>query len=138
MIKGINHITIAVRDLDRSFLFYRNVLGFKPLLKHSRGAYFLAGDLWFCLDLDASTRKEVLPEYTHFAFSVDSKHYLDIASKITSSGVRLWKKNVSEGDSLYFLDPDGYKLEVHVGDWKSRMKSIREKPWEENMHFFDV
>lgn len=65
MISGINHITIAVKNLEESFSFYKNVLGFQPLMRHSKGAYFLAGDLWFCLDLDSTTRKEPLPEYTH-------------------------------------------------------------------------
>lgn len=136
MIKGLNHITISVRDLEQSFVFYKEVLGFKPLMKHSKGAYFLAGDLWFCLDLDSTTRKEALPEYTHFAFSVEQKDFAVISRKIKESGANLWKENVSEGDSLYFLDPNGHKLEIHVGDWKSRMQSTKENPWTNSLEFF--
>ncbi|KPJ49965.1 glutathione transferase, partial [candidate division TA06 bacterium DG_26] len=33
MIRGINHITLAVRDIDESFKFYADVLGFKPIQK---------------------------------------------------------------------------------------------------------
>ncbi len=136
MITGMNHVTFAVTDLDRSFRFYQNVLGFKPLMKHSKGAYFLAGDLWFCLDLDSSTRKQALPEYTHFAFSVAPNDFSTLSKKIISSGTTVWKENKSEGDSLYFLDPDGHKLEIHVGDWQSRVQSAKEKPWGENVQFF--
>jgi catechol 2,3-dioxygenase-like lactoylglutathione lyase family enzyme len=137
VIKGINHITLAVSNLEKSFSFYRDVLGFKPLMRHSKGAYFLAGDLWFCLDLDTKTRKEALPEYTHFAFTVGPNAFDLVSAKIRESGAKVWKENVSEGDSLYFLDPDGHKLEIHVGDWKSRIKSAKEKPWNETVVFFD-
>lgn len=33
----------------------------------------------------------------------------------------------SEGQSFYFLDPDGHKLELHVGDLASRLVQCREK-----------
>ncbi len=125
MLKGINHITIAVKNLEKSFNFYKDILGFKPLMKHSKGAYFLLGDLWFCLELDSNTRSEPLPEYTHIAFSVDSNDFEAISDKIVLSGSKIWKENRSEGDSLYFLDPDGHKLEIHVGDWKSRLESYK-------------
>jgi hypothetical protein len=46
------------------------------------------------------------------------------------------RQNLSEGDSLYFLDPDGHKLEAHVGDLKSRLAQCRVKPYA-GMRFFD-
>ncbi|MBF12774.1 MAG: hypothetical protein CMF46_00165 [Legionellales bacterium] len=55
---GINHINISVTDIARSFLFYKDVLGFNPLCESEGSAYFLAGDpdtpgcLWFSLDFD--------------------------------------------------------------------------------------
>ncbi|AFT69103.1 Metallothiol transferase FosB [Alloalcanivorax dieselolei B5] len=44
-------------------------------------------------------------------------------------GIPLWKDNRSEGDSLYFLDPDGHKLEFHCSDLASRLSTLREKPY---------
>ena len=49
MITGINHITLAVRDAEVSFEFYRDVLGFRPLARWPTGAYLLAGDVWLAL-----------------------------------------------------------------------------------------
>ncbi|KAB8321112.1 hypothetical protein SD81_006350 [Tolypothrix campylonemoides VB511288] len=49
MITGINHINLSVKDLEESFKFYQEVLGFQPIAKWKKGAYFLAGDLWFCI-----------------------------------------------------------------------------------------
>ena len=59
MITGLNHITLAVKDIEESFSFYRTVMGFIPLCKWEGSAYFLVGNpdqpgcLWFCLDRDA-------------------------------------------------------------------------------------
>ena len=137
MIRGLNHITIAVKDLEKSFTFYKDLLGFKPLMKHSKGAYFLAGDLWFCLQLDPRTRAEALPEYTHVAFTVDQNDFSKLSKKLMSAGVTFWQDNVSEGDSVYFVDPDGHKLEIHVGDWRSRIQSAKAKPWNDSLEFFE-
>jgi len=108
-------------------------LGFKALLKNAGGAYFLAGDMWFCLEVDRRVRNGPLPEYTHFAFSVSQNDFESLSEKIRNSGAKIFKDNKSEGNSLYFLDPDGHKLEIHVGDWRSRIESYRSK---KNMTFF--
>lgn len=44
-------------------------------------------------------------------------------------------ERTSEGNSLYLLDPDGYKLELHVGHWQSRLAAVKEAPYE-GMEFF--
>ena len=62
MITGINHITLSVIDLDKSFDFYIEVLGCKPVAKWKQGAYLLAGDLWLCLSVDEQTRLGTLPK----------------------------------------------------------------------------
>lgn len=125
MIRGLSHLTLAVRDLKESFAFYRDVLGFKPLMLKPRHAYFLAGDLWVCLEEDPSARAR--EDYTHFAFSVDADDFAAFAARIRA-GARTFKENRSEGDSLYFLDPTGHKLEIHVGDVRSRLAVYRGQP----------
>lgn len=125
MISGINHVTLSVRSLDESFSFYSNVLGFKPLMRNEKSAYFLAGNLWFCIEEDRDTRTRELPEYTHIAFSVSQENFLQVADQIRTSGTKVFKENKSEGDSVYFLDPNGHKLEIHVGNWESRLAAYR-------------
>ncbi len=119
MISGINHITLAVRDIETSFDFYRNILGFKPLCKWHSGAYFLVGKLWFCLSHDEQA--QATNDYTHIAFNVSNDDFEKLRSKILANKVKIFKDNQSEGDSLYFLDPDGHKLEIHVGNWQTRI-----------------
>lgn len=123
MINGMNHITLAVTDVEKSFNFYKNTLALKPLCKWDKGAYFLIEDVngpafWFCLNQD--NNRIANPCYTHYAFSVAPHHFEAMSQKIINSGAFIFKENTSPGESLYFLDPDGHKLEIHAGDWQSR------------------
>ena len=129
MISGINHVTLSVRDTARSIAFYRDVLQFRAVARWPKGAYFLAGDLWLAIVEDARVRDGALPEYTHVAFSVSQADFQAAAGRIRGSGARVWKENRSEGASLYFEDPDGHKLEIHVGDLATRLAECRRNPW---------
>jgi catechol 2,3-dioxygenase-like lactoylglutathione lyase family enzyme len=130
MITGLNHITLAVKDVEISFAFYRDILGFTPLCKWEGSAYFLVGNLhdshalWFCLDRDSN--RQMTSCSTHYAFTVSPEDFKAKSEHIINSGAFLFKENISPGESLYFLDPDGRKLEIHVDDWKSRLKAKKE------------
>lgn len=126
-VQGLNHITIAVRDLDRSILFYQHYLGFQPLVRWSKGAYLQLEQLWLCLSVGSVADKT---DYMHIAFSVDREGMQSIRSRIQSGEIAEWQPNSSEGESLYFLDPDGFKLEVHIGDLQTRLHSLRDRPYE--------
>lgn len=130
MISALNHITLSVSDLERSFAFYADTLGLRPRAKWARGAYLSAEGLWLCLTLDTRCRQGALPEYTHIAFTVDRERFAAHAAALLAHGVTQWQPNSSEGDSLYFLDPDGQKLEIHVGSLESRLASLREAPYD--------
>jgi catechol 2,3-dioxygenase-like lactoylglutathione lyase family enzyme len=129
MVTGINHVTLAVREVEQSCDFYRQVLGCRLVARWPSGAYLVVGDAWIALMRDPSTRPEALPEYTHLAFSVAAEDFDALSQRIVESGARVWKTNRSEGASLYFEDPNGHKLEIHVGDLASRLRSAREAPW---------
>ncbi len=132
MITAMNHVTLAVRDINRSFVFYKDVLGLSPLVKWDKGAYFLVGEnskdagsgFWFCLNVDEN--RTLSPCYTHYAFTVSKDDFECMTAKITAAGGEIFKENTSPGESLYFLDPDGHKLEIHVGNWESRVDAKKE------------
>ena len=135
MVIGINHITLSIADVERSFTFYTSILGFQPIAKWPKGAYLLAGDTWIALVADQHTRQAELPEYTHIAFSISAQDIGPLGERIRASGAMIWQENWTEGDSLYFLDPDGHKLEIHASDLATRIATAKSQPWE-GLEFF--
>lgn len=130
MTTGVNHITFAVTDLPRSVRFYVEVIGCRKVAVWNRGAYLRAGEMWLCLSLDAAAADARARDYTHVAFSFDAASLADFRARLQAAGGVEWKINKSEGDSVYFLDPDGHRLEAHSGDLESRLASLRSAPYD--------
>lgn len=124
-LRGLNHLTLAVSELQRSVDFYQTVLGCRLVSRWPEGAYLLAGSLWLALIVDPETRQGPLPEYTHFAFDIAPEDFQTFSEHLIKAKVKVWKDNLSEGDSLYLLDPDGHKLEIHATDLRSRLLAKR-------------
>ena len=124
---GLNHLTLAVADLDRALGFYEGVLGFRLRARWARGAYLEGGTLWLCLSLDAPRPAR---DYTHFALGARADDMDRWRRRLAAHGVATWKENTSEGESIYPLDPDGHRLELHAGDLASRLAAVREAPYD--------
>jgi len=102
-------------------------------MKKQKSAYFLAGNLWFCIEEDPFVRQRELPEYTHLAFTVAQADFPLMCDRLNAANAKIFKENKSEGNSVYFIDPNGHKLELHVGDWQSRLTEYR---GQEDAEFF--
>ena len=127
MLNGVNHITFAVRDLQRSIDFYCNLLGCVLHAEWQRGAYVTSGDNWICLSVDADS----VPArgYGHIAFSINADDLPVFESRLAEHHVEIWQTDSSEGASVYFVDPDGHRLEAHVGGLETRLSAMREHPY---------
>lgn len=134
MITGVNHLTFSVRDLEESIGFYTEVLGFELASRGGGEAHLLAGDVWVVLIPDSSVRDRMLPEYSHVAFSVCAEDFTVLDQQIRRSEAEIWQENRTEGDSLYFLDPNGHKLEIHATDLETRIESDKRNP--QDMEFY--
>ena len=126
-VRGLNHLTLAVTDLNRSVAFYRDVLGCDLRAIWSEGAYLEAGSLWLCLSADPIASADVRRDYTHYAFDVAEDEFEALAERVRQRAT-VWKDNRTEGASLYFLDPDGHRLELHVGSLVSRLAHYQANP----------
>ena len=129
MLSGFNHLTLAVTDVARSVSFYHDLLRLQLDATWDNGAYLSLPGLWLCLSLDPLRSTAAAVDYTHYAFTVDAADFTALVERLRAAGVQEWRDNRSEGASFYFLDPDGHKLEAHVGELVSRLQACRAKPY---------
>lgn len=125
-VKAIDHVTIVVRDLDRSRAFYRDLLGMTQVHRPDfgfPGYWFQAGTTQVHLIelMDGTTApgggldpNQVGVGLTHhFAFEVeDARRAHQI---LESSGVRIQGGPSRRPDGctqVWFYDPDGHCVEV--------------------------
>ena len=126
MIRGINHITFATTKLDESIAFYSEILGGNLKVKWEKGAYLELGNVWLAINRVENFEVQYNDMTTHIAFTVEGESFLQLKEKLISIGVVEYKKNTSEGNSFYFNDPDGHKLEIHTGNLDTRLKWIKD------------
>lgn len=136
MLTGLNHLTLAVSDLERSLAFYGDLLQLRVEASWDAGAYLSLPGLWLCLSLHPLRETGPGTGYTHYAFSLDARNFPLFVDRLKAANVQEWRDNRSEGASFYFLDPDGHKLEAHVGDLASRLAACRQKTYA-GMRFYD-
>jgi catechol 2,3-dioxygenase-like lactoylglutathione lyase family enzyme len=121
MINGLNHITISVSNINSSFEFYTEILGFKPIMKAQLSAYLLLSNLWIALQEEKSL-DHINKIYSHIALNVNQNDFDTVVKKLITNNVIKWKENETEGDSFYFLDPSGNKFEIHYSNLENRIK----------------
>lgn len=80
------------------------------------------------LSRDASLEARPRRDYSHLAFSIREADYATMRDCLAEECI-VWKQNRSEGKSTYFLDPDGHRLEIHLGTLETRLAHYRESPF---------
>jgi glyoxylase I family protein len=124
---GIDHIYIAVADLDRSEKFYdvaMSVLGFKKntfINEADRHVQYFNRHFGFVLRpaLEGSARHNPLaPGLHHFCFRVEDVSTLNfIARQFAERGIEcsepeLYSEYAPDYYALFFTDPNGIRLEI--------------------------
>jgi len=124
-VKTIDHITLVVKDLDRSAVFYRDILGMEQMGRPDfgfPGLWFQAGATQIHMNVDSEEAGPAgLPAFAgtkpsrglHFAFEVDDCDAA--AERLRQANIEIVTGPRSRPDGarqLYIYDPDGHLIEI--------------------------
>ncbi len=118
--RGLYHLHLIVRDLERSLAFYRDVFGLEERFRDGPKMVFLAtpgaGDL-ITLNEDPAEAASAGQNggVGHFGFKLDPGVDLDgaIAEVVRAGGALMRRSKPEDGRSYaYVRDPDGYLIEL--------------------------
>ena len=115
--QGLDHVAIAVEDVDRAARFYADVLGFEraheawdvPVVMAANGT----GVAIFDKDLHPGDG-DGLPDVRilHIAFRVDKQGFERAREELAVQGLEPRFSDHGISHSIYFTDPDGHQLEL--------------------------
>jgi catechol 2,3-dioxygenase len=135
-IKGVAHVVLPVRDTRRSTEFYTNVLGMElvNVIEEMQMAFLSFGTRDHDVALiqvpaDAPVGSSGL---AHTAFEIEGGHQelQDLYQRLQQRGATVeFTADHKVTESVYFLDPDGNRLEVFAqiiqpGEAKARLSQL--------------
>lgn len=130
----LDHVVLAVTDMDAMLRFYLDVLGLAP----HRVAEFRAGTLPFpCARINDGTLVDLLPpamwdtgesgdrrfpNMNHFCIALDKGDWGAMLGRLATAGVEIEVGPMTlsgargDGTSIYVRDPDGNRVELRYYD----------------------
>ena len=114
---ALDHLSIAVADLDRALAFYRDVLGMTLAWRETTIAVVRAGGTELALNRGSGILEDgaaLAGSGLHFGFRVQSVDEVGKwAAYLRDRGVEVRVENGPGVAQAYFQDPDGYTLEIY-------------------------
>ncbi|HET9800710.1 MAG TPA: VOC family protein [Chthoniobacterales bacterium] len=118
-VEGIDHVAMSVSDVERAAQWYIEVLGFKRLHEGmwdgvpvfiGRGTTALALFPIRANERSISDRGGI--RMLHLAMRANRKNFLAAQEELKQRGIRFEFQDHEVAHSIYFRDPDGYRLEI--------------------------
>ena len=122
-LEGIDHVALAVPDLEQSAAWFSDVLGFERLHRGlwngvpiflGKGTTALAlfpgrdGQASGSLPQGESNEGAML----HLAMRADRKNFLAAQEELRNRGIKFEFQDHEISHSIYFRNPDGFRLEI--------------------------
>ncbi|EAD4943620.1 FosX/FosE/FosI family fosfomycin resistance thiol transferase [Listeria monocytogenes] len=133
MISGLSHITLIVKDLNKTTAFLQNIFNAEEIYSSgdktfslSKEKFFLIAGLWICIMEGDSLQERT---YNHIAFQIQSEEVDEYTERIKALGVEMKPERPrvqGEGRSIYFYDFDNHLFELHAGTLEDRLKRYHE------------
>ena len=119
-LEGIDHVALAVRDVERSANWYVEVLGFERLhedMWNGITTFIGKGNTAIALfpansntRSTSSTRGDI--RMLHLAFRANRDGFLAAQEELKRRGIKFEFQDHEISHSIYFRDPDGHELEI--------------------------
>src|SRR6266567_986676 len=119
-LEGIDHVALAVRDVERSASWYVDVLGFERRYEEMWDGiptFIGKGNTAIALfpansntRSTSSTRGDI--RMLHLAFRANRDGFLAAQEELKKRGIKFEFQDHEISHSIYFRDPDGHHLEI--------------------------
>jgi catechol 2,3-dioxygenase-like lactoylglutathione lyase family enzyme len=111
--EGIDHVALAVADLDRSEAFYRDVLGLERAHEQWDPPRMLSSGGSVVALFPAAEYGDASPAHIlHIALRVDRRNFEAARTELEGRGIESRFSDHGLAHSIYVEDPDGYRLEL--------------------------
>jgi catechol 2,3-dioxygenase-like lactoylglutathione lyase family enzyme len=119
-LEGIDHVALAVRDVERSAQWYIEVLGFERRYQgmwDGIPTFIGKGDTAIALfpasDNDSKpTMRGGNIRMLHLAFRADRQNFVAAQMELKRRGIKFEFQDHEISHSIYFRDPDGHQFEI--------------------------
>jgi catechol 2,3-dioxygenase-like lactoylglutathione lyase family enzyme len=129
-LEGIDHVAIAVADVERSANWYVEVLGFErlyPGMWNGTPVFIGKGKTAIALfpvrSEHSKSDKRGRTNMLHLAFRADRRNFLGAQEELEDRGIKFEFQDHEISHSIYFHDPDGHELEITTYELEEKRQS---------------
>jgi catechol 2,3-dioxygenase-like lactoylglutathione lyase family enzyme len=123
-LEGIDHVALAVSDIERSAKWYIDVLGFERRYEgmwNGIPVFVGKGDTALALFpvRESEAQTQMRPKGSgmlHLAFRADARNFAAAQDELKRRGIRFEFQDHEISHSIYFRDMDGHHLEITTYD----------------------
>lgn len=117
----LDHVGLAVSDIDRSVEWYERVLGLERVYQEAWGdcpAVLVRGGSGVALfpARGAPIQPSSFSSLPHVAFRTSGRDYQEARSELRAAGIAVRESDHDVALSMYLLDPDEHLIEITTYD----------------------